>query len=118
MTFSTGDLIIIVLAVLGFIGALLGIIYRLHSSTVDKLEAEIAAANKKIDDEVKERIRKHDDTYARVFTRLETVEKDAHRIEVATQKQVSDLEVTTAGFGAIYATRREFESLRDERRGR
>jgi hypothetical protein len=118
MTFTPGDLIAIVSIVLGLIGTLLGIIYRLHTTTVRELKDEIAGVNKKIDDEVKERTRRHDETYIRVFTRLEVVEKDAHRIEVATQKQVSDLEVTTAGFGSIYATRRELENMREEGRRR
>jgi Sec-independent protein translocase protein TatA len=118
MTFTTGDLILVISIVLGLIGALLGIIYRLHTSAVKELKDEIADVNKRLADEVKERTRKHDETYTRVFERLEVVEREAHRIEVATQKQVSDLEVTTAGFGSIYATRRELESLREERRGR
>jgi hypothetical protein len=118
MTFTAGDVITIVIFALTCLGGLMGLIYRLHTSTVKVLEDKIAAADKKIDDEKAERIRKHDETYARVFTRLETVEKDAHRIEISTQQQVSDLEITTAGFGSIYATRRELENLRDEGRRR
>lgn len=120
-----GVLVAIVVFTLGIIGALLSIIYKLHTGTIRDLmtrlakvegDVEIKAENlqKKLDDETAARHKKHEESFIRVYGRIETLEKETHQTALATQKQISDLEITTAGFGATYVTRRDLEQLRDE----
>jgi len=121
-----GVLVTIVLAVLGLIGALIGLLYKMHTGTirdisrrVEKLETtELVGVQKKLDDEIAARNKKHDEAFTRVYGRIETLEKDVHRVEINAQKQLSDLEITTASFGGTYATRRDVEQLRDDLHGK
>jgi hypothetical protein len=115
---DVGVLVTIALALLGFIGALLTLIYRAHTGSVQRLQDKLDALEKSLAEEKDARIRKHDESMSRAYLRVETVERELHRVEVSAQKQISDLEVTTVGFGSTYATRRELEQLREDLSGR
>ena len=67
-----------------------------------KLEAERTARQAADDQERQERTSKHDATAQRMFDEVEKV-----------KEKNSDLSETVAGFGTIYATRRELDNLRE-----
>lgn len=114
MQIDLGLLVTVTLFVLSFIGALLMLIYRTHAVGVQRLQDKLDALGELLTAETAARVAKHDESFARVYARVEIVERDMHRVEVSTKKQISDLEVTTAGFGSSYVTRRELEQVREE----
>lgn len=70
----------------------------------DKHEIEHKELTAKIDTEAKDRRDKHDALATRAFDKIEKLEE-----------KVSDLGVTTAGFGSLYVTRTEYQQ--DKKRG-
>ena len=114
MQIDISVLVTIVLAVLGLIGTLLALVYRSHTSGIERLQLVVDQLGAKLDAETGCRIQKHDDSLSRVYLRIEAVEKELHRVEVETKEQINDLNVTVAGFGSTYATRRELEQLRED----
>lgn len=59
-------------------------------------------------------VNKHDTTTARVFERIEANEKLAVQNEKEIRRDISDINVTVAGFGGAYTPRREFEDFKKE----
>lgn len=118
MQIDISVLVTIVLAVSGLIGALLALIYRSHMSSIERLQLIADQLGAKLDAETGARIQKHDESVSRVYNRIETLERELHRVEVETKEQINDLNITVAGFGSTYATRRELEQLREEMAGR
>ncbi len=131
---DTGVLVTICIFVLGVIGTLLTIIYKMNTGAlkslgdrIDKVEEKVdtrasevkmSELDKKLDGEIAARNKKHDDAFTRVYGRIETLEKDQHKIELSSQKQISDLEVTVASFGSVYATKRDVENISGGEQGK
>jgi len=66
----------------------------------DRCDAKFERVLQAIEEERKDRMIKHDATTERIF-------REIHKV----QDKTSDLSETVAGFGTIYVTRREVESL-------
>ena len=114
MQIDLSVLVTIVLAVFGLIGALIALIYRAQVDSVARLQLGIDQTGARLDAETGARISNHDNSMVRLYGRMEALEHEVHRAEVETRAQVSDLNVTVAGFGSTYATRRELEQLRED----
>lgn len=59
-------------------------------------------------------VQKHDATTARVFERIEMNEKLGVQNDKEIRRDISDINVTVAGFGGAYTPRREFEDFKNK----
>ena len=114
MSLDTGTIVTVVLFVLAFIGALLGLIYRAQQDTIRQMQVKLTEFDIKLDAETATRITQHDEAAIRLYERVERIETEQHRLEMATQQQLGDLNTTVASFSGTYAPRNELNQLREE----
>ena len=80
----------------------------------DECRARDKEIFEKVESEREDRVKAHNETAQRAFDEIEKV-RDKHDAEIdATKGTVADLRETVAGFGSIYATRKEIEERRTE----
>lgn len=130
------DVIVIVATLTSAVGVLATAIAYMFWSKLNVMEKRIVEIDKNQGDEVKglaahlaaaatnldikiaaQDVRvtqRHDATTARVFERIENVEKLAIANDKEVRRDISDVSVTVAGFGAAYVPRREFEEYKKE----
>ena len=109
-----GILVTIAIFVLTLIGTLLTMIYRSHQEQIKQIQIKLDIYETKLAAEAVARVNQYDGSFARVYTRIEDVEQELHKLAISTQQQIGDLNTTVAGFGGTYVPRSEINQLRDE----
>ena len=85
------------------ISILIGVIWNSVQKQIKENHESTTKVHARVDDEIRERVTKHDEMGKRFFDELHQVSNSVH-----------DLDVTVAGFGGTYATRSEMSELRKE----